>query len=148
MHVLRHRKVLGLLGRCSIVGSGSSGGRQGHWEQAVLAIYLRACLLQEPSTCNYLLTVATPRLCKHPDFRIQAGPVGYIVCRATPAGTCQAGVCWVTVDWHSGRLAWRSLCKARPKHTAACVLTAACLAELLVHTQQSLPCLTRRLVCR
>eukprot|EP00891_Asterochloris_glomerata_P005197 jgi/Astpho2/5197/Aster-04777 len=73
--------------RCEI--DGSEAGRQRSTEVRFMCsedAKESITAIMEPSTCNYLLTVTTPRLCKHPEFRIQAGPVGFIVCRAAPEG--------------------------------------------------------------
>jgi hypothetical protein len=37
--------------------------------------------MQEPSTCNYVVNVATSLLCTHPDFRIEEKPDYAITCR-------------------------------------------------------------------
>ena len=38
---------------------------------------------QEPSTCQYVMTVQTPRLCNHPGFNVFKPPVAHILCRIT-----------------------------------------------------------------
>lgn len=40
--------------------------------------------IQEPSSCSYLITISTPRLCKHPDFRSVPPPVSAIKCIPHP----------------------------------------------------------------
>ena len=39
---------------------------------------------QEPSTCNYLLSVATPLLCAHPEFKVEEKVEHAIICRELP----------------------------------------------------------------
>ncbi len=41
-------------------------------------------LAQEPSTCNYLLSVATPLLCAHPEFKVEEKVEQAIICRELP----------------------------------------------------------------
>ncbi len=36
---------------------------------------------QEPSTCHYVMTVQTPRLCNHPGFNVFKPQVSHILCR-------------------------------------------------------------------
>lgn len=36
--------------------------------------------IKEPASCSYVVTVSTPRLCKHPDFRAEPSPVAAIRC--------------------------------------------------------------------
>ena len=36
--------------------------------------------IKEPASCSYVLTIATPRLCKHPEFRSAPPPVAAIRC--------------------------------------------------------------------
>ncbi|KAK9814659.1 hypothetical protein WJX72_009344 [[Myrmecia] bisecta] len=36
--------------------------------------------IKEPATCHYLLTLHTPRLCKHPQFHLPEPPLAHIVC--------------------------------------------------------------------
>ena len=45
--------------------------------------------MQEPATCSYVLTMVTPRLCKHPDFRVDQGPTANILC--SPVHTSSPG---------------------------------------------------------
>lgn len=40
--------------------------------------------LQEPSTCHYVMSVRTPRVCPHPEFTIEQLPVSHILCSAMP----------------------------------------------------------------
>lgn len=40
--------------------------------------------LKEPSTCNYLLSVATPLLCAHPEFKVEEKAEQAIICRELP----------------------------------------------------------------
>ncbi len=49
--------------------------------------------VKEPTTCHYVLTLATPLLCRHAAFRVHAPPVAHIRCQAAPpaAGELQAG---------------------------------------------------------
>lgn len=49
--------------------------------------------VQEPSSCTYTLTIATPRLCKHPAFQQQPPPAALIQCHALPeeGGGVEAG---------------------------------------------------------
>lgn len=50
--------------------------------------------VREPSSCTYTVTIATPRLCKHPAFQQQPPPATLIQCHALPeegGGTEAAG---------------------------------------------------------
>lgn len=40
--------------------------------------------LQEPSTCHYVMSVRTPRVCPHPEFMVEQLPVSHILCSAMP----------------------------------------------------------------
>ncbi|PRW57259.1 OS-9-like protein [Chlorella sorokiniana] len=40
--------------------------------------------VREPSSCTYIFTIATPRLCKHPAFQQQPPPAALIQCHALP----------------------------------------------------------------
>lgn len=51
--------------------------------------------VREPSSCTYTVTIATPRLCKHPAFQQQPPPAALIQCHALPeegGGTEAVGV--------------------------------------------------------
>ena len=37
--------------------------------------------VKEPTTCHYVLTFATPLMCKHAAFRVEEAPVSHIRCR-------------------------------------------------------------------
>ncbi|KAL4452342.1 hypothetical protein ABPG75_008004 [Micractinium tetrahymenae] len=57
----------------------------------------RLAAVKEPSSCRYILTVATPRLCKHPAFQEQPVSAALIRCHPLPeeeeAGGVAAGQC-------------------------------------------------------
>lgn len=42
-------------------------------------------VLQESSTCHYVMNVRTPRVCPHPKFRVEQTPVSHILCSAVSA---------------------------------------------------------------
>ena len=42
--------------------------------------------VREPASCTYVVTVATPRLCKHPEFTTAAPPAALITCRPLAPG--------------------------------------------------------------
>ena len=51
---------------------------------------------QEPSTCHYVMTVQTPRLCNHPGFIVFKPQVSHILCRiadANPEVCCRCVAC-------------------------------------------------------
>jgi len=56
-------------------------------------VLFRSVSVQEPSSCTYTLTIATPRLCKHPAFQQQPPPAALIQCHALPeeGGGVEAG---------------------------------------------------------
>lgn len=41
--------------------------------------------IKEPSTCHYVMSVRTPRVCPHPRFRVEQVPVSHVLCSAVPA---------------------------------------------------------------
>lgn len=50
----------------------------------------RLASIKEPSSCRYILTVATPRLCKHPSFQDQPVPATLIRCHPLLDGDASA----------------------------------------------------------
>ncbi|KAL4450026.1 hypothetical protein ABPG77_010695 [Micractinium sp. CCAP 211/92] len=65
----------------------------------------RLAAIKEPSSCRYVLIVATPRLCKHPAFQDQPVSAALIRCHPLPedqaaggAATTAAGQCSTAAD--------------------------------------------------
>jgi hypothetical protein len=56
---------------------GSGTGTARHSEHVVASV-------TEPASCSYVITISTPRLCKHPAFRKEPPPVDAIKCIPRP----------------------------------------------------------------
>jgi len=52
---------------------------------------------QEPSTCHYVMTVQTPRLCNHPGFNVFKPQVSHILCRIEDGDTEVCSRCVASV---------------------------------------------------